>query len=120
MKKQVVHAFRIFYSVAREKVKAVRRNRSWSSVRESHLKLHGKCCACGGTKMLQVHHIVPVSVDPSKELDSTNLITLCMGPSECHLEIGHRGSWRRDNPNVIADAANFLAERQLIENVKKT
>ena len=111
MKKQVVHAFRVFLSVAREKVKTIGRSRKWPALRESHLKQHSKCCACGGEQRLQVHHIVPVHINPSRELDSTNLITLCMGPDECHLEIGHRGSWKRDNPDVVVDAASFLARR---------
>jgi 5-methylcytosine-specific restriction endonuclease McrA len=116
LKKQAVHAFRIFYSTVREKVKVLRRSRGWASLRESHLKQHGACCACGGTKRLQVHHIVPVHVDPKRELDSSNLITLCMGPEECHLEVGHRGSWKRDNPNVIIDAAKVLERHRSTKN----
>lgn len=112
MKRRAVHTFRVFYSIAREKIKAIGRSPKWPSVRESHLKQHPLCSACGGESRLQVHHIVPVHVDPSKELDNSNLITLCMGSSECHLVIGHDGSWKRDNPNVVHDAADFLLKHK--------
>jgi 5-methylcytosine-specific restriction endonuclease McrA len=36
---------------------------------------------------LQVHHIIPISVDDSLKLDNDNLITLC---PRCHHEVeGH-------------------------------
>lgn len=52
-------------------------------------------------KGLHVHHIVPFHVDPSKELDPTNLITLC--GKYCHYTIGHLMDYKSWNPNVIED-----------------
>jgi hypothetical protein len=50
---------------------------------------------------------VPYSVDRSRELDPSNLLTLCATP--CHLVHGHLMSWRRWNASVAADAAAYLA-----------
>jgi hypothetical protein len=81
---------------------------------------HDVCACCGCRLHLQVHHIKPFHLWPSLELqDGTgvapatggagatpNFITLCMGPFECHLEIGHAGSFRSEgNPRVVEDAA---------------
>jgi hypothetical protein len=57
--------------------------------------------------LLQVHHIVPFSVAPDLELEVSNLLTLCMGDFDCHLRLGHGGSFRCYNPRVIEDAAEF-------------
>lgn len=81
----------------------VRKKRSskWKAVRGNHLKKEGWCRYCGGIKNLEVHHIVPFHINPHKELDETNLITLCEDiGKDCHLKIGHLGSWRNINPNV--------------------
>jgi len=83
------------------------RSSAWPSVRESHLQLHPRCAACGGKDKLNVHHIVSFSVDPSLELESSNLITLCTnGPGgiNCHLVVGHAGNFKCRNPSVVADA----------------
>lgn len=54
------------------------------------------------------HHVIPVHVDPSKELDGDNLITLCEGPSfNCHLFFGHLRDWTNFNPNVRSDAEEW-------------
>jgi hypothetical protein len=52
---------------------------------------------------------MPFHDQPSMELDPKNLITLCMGKTECHLTIGHGGSFEQYNPNVARDAADVLA-----------
>ena len=43
-----------------------------------------KCINCGSKKELQVHHIVPVSVDIGKAIDINNGQTLCF---DCHLSV---------------------------------
>jgi 5-methylcytosine-specific restriction endonuclease McrA len=59
---------------------------------------------------LEVHHKIPVSVDPSRELDETNLITLCMYPTQKdHFHVGHLGNWKDYNRNVVKDAAFMLS-----------
>lgn len=79
-----------------------RRSTRWPAVRARHLQREPECQACGAVEHLQVHHVVPVHVDPSRELDDDNLISLCEppGPGGCHLSIGHLGSWRRWNTAV--------------------
>jgi 5-methylcytosine-specific restriction endonuclease McrA len=101
------HAFNVFFAIVREKSKTLRRDKLWPMVRAAHLESNDSCAACGKKKKIQVHHIIPVHIDPSFELDSENLITLCMGQYECHLNVGHKGSWRNHNPNVRKDAQDF-------------
>ena len=74
-----------------------RRSGEWRSVEKHHLRLHPVCACCGTDEDLQVHHIEPFHVDPSKELDPDNLITLCRPH---HLWVGHLGSWKSWNPKV--------------------
>jgi len=78
-----------------------KRSPEWRGVEQAHLKQQDYCMYCGGQSNLQVHHVEPFHLDPSKELDPTNLITLCekMG-SDCHLHIGHLGNWKNFNPQV--------------------
>ena len=82
------------------------RSGEWSTVRKKHLKEHGVCEACGGTKGLEVHHVDPYHLNPEKELDPDNLITLCEANKSitCHRCIGHLGNYKRSNPDVKRDA----------------
>jgi 5-methylcytosine-specific restriction enzyme A len=86
------------------------RSPQWPSVRAEHLKVHGECAACGQKDKLQVHHILPFHVHPEKELDPSNLITLCVdgvGHTNCHLMFGHAGNFKCHNENVAEDAKRF-------------
>ena len=78
-----------------------KRSPEWHKVEKMHIAVQGWCMYCGGTQNLQVHHVEPFHLDPTKELDMTNLITLCekIG-SDCHLHIGHLGNWKNFNPQV--------------------
>jgi 5-methylcytosine-specific restriction endonuclease McrA len=82
------------------------RSSSWSKVRKQHISEFPKCAACGRSKKLDVHHIVPVSVDPSKELDPSNLITLCSDP--CHFVFGHLMDYKSWNKDVVNDTKVYL------------
>lgn len=104
---KILHGINLFFSVVREKSKEIRRAGVWDMVRAAHLELHPSCAACGSIEKLQVHHIIPVHVDPSWELHCDNLITLCMDIKECHLNVGHLGSWKRHNPNVEKEAKDL-------------
>ena len=85
------------------------RSPRWRSVRDAHLDWHPMCAACGEKKHLNVHHIEPFHVAPTRELDIENLITLCEHPSHnCHLLFGHCLSWKAYNPFVRGDAAHML------------
>jgi hypothetical protein len=80
------------------------RSPQWPAVRAAWLCVHPECAACGARKELRVHHIVPVHVDPARECDLANLLTLC---DRCHLLIGHLGDYRSWNADVVADAARL-------------
>lgn len=86
-----------------------KRSDEWPKVRAEHLKKHPKCAACGGDKKLNVHHIVPFHDNPELELEPSNFITLCVANKwlNCHLCIGHIGSFKNDNPNVVKDAEHM-------------
>lgn len=74
--------------------------------------LRGKRCVCCGSKgPLTGHHKVPYHVDPSRELDETNVAPICDG-TDCHLVVGHLKDFKLWNVDFDADAAAFLAKRQ--------
>ena len=83
-----------------------KRSSKWPAVRKNHLAKHPCCAVCGGTEKVEVHHIIPFHQDPSLELESTNLISLCEGLKSCnhHLWFGHLGNYKKTNPDVIKDA----------------
>lgn len=74
------------------------RSSKWGAVRAAHLLREPVCQACGRSKNLQVHHVIPVAFDKTRELDPENLITLCGDP--CHLVFGHFLSYRCYNKHV--------------------
>lgn len=77
----------------------------WARTRKEHLEREPACAACGRTKDLQVHHIVPYHVDRSRECDPANLVTVCADP--CHLVFGHFLDFRKSNPNVREDCRRY-------------
>jgi 5-methylcytosine-specific restriction protein A len=77
------------------------RSPQWQAVRKEHLKKESRCRACGKNKNLEVHHIVPVHIDPNRELDPSNLITLCS--EQCHLMFGHLMDFKSWNSSVVED-----------------
>lgn len=86
------------------------RSSQWTSIRKEFLSKHNKCEACGKKKDLEVHHIVPVHVDPSLELDQNNLITLCS--NSCHILFGHLMDFKSWNPDVSIDCENIQTKIQ--------
>ena len=84
------------------------RSGKWPRVRAKHLEREPRCAACGKGDELEVHHIEPYHLDPSKELDDGNLITLCADP--CHLVHGHLMSWSRWNPSVREECRAYAAK----------
>ena len=83
------------------------RDSRWREVRAEHIQKEPVCQACGKTTKLDVHHIVPVAIDKSRELDPENLITLCNQP--CHLVFGHFMSYYCYNSAVRKMAAEYRA-----------
>lgn len=83
---------------------------AWPRVRREHLEREPACAACGRSKDLEVHHIKPYHEHPERELDPTNLVTLCADP--CHLVFGHLLDFRRrSNPHVREDAKRYRERR---------
>ena len=74
-----------------------KRSSKWRSVRNKFIESNDECACCGSMKKLQVHHIEPFCIAPERELDTTNLITLC---SRCHLFVGHCGWWAAYNSKL--------------------
>jgi len=109
MLRRIASGFAKARSIVREGGKSRNRSAHWNELRDEYLSLHPSCAACGGTFMLQVHHVVPFSIAAGLELDPTNLLTLCMGEFDCHLKLGHGGSFRYYNPHVREFASDFLA-----------
>lgn len=82
----------------------------WRYVRAAHLKTEPKCAACGRETNLDVHHIIPVHINPNRELDPTNLITLCS--DRCHIVFGHFMCYLCYNPDVRKMAAEYRVKLQ--------
>ena len=92
------------------------RSPEWPRVRAQYLGEHPACAACGrehDPKAMEVHHRQPFHLDPAKELDLANLITLCQHEScNCHLVFGHLLNYKAFNPDVDGDAASYLEKLQ--------
>ena len=76
----------------------------WERFEKEYWKKHPNekfCHACGETKRVELHHIIPRHIDPSKIFDESNLIPLCRC---CHFRIGHLRNWDNYNPNVVEDS----------------
>lgn len=85
------------------------RSPHWQTFRNRYLV--GKSCACCGmSKSVEAHHIVPLTLAPELELDERNLIPLCScnHGCDCHLLVGHLGSFLSFNPFVVEDARLWL------------
>ena len=77
----------------------------------TYLTAHPVCQFCNkpGGKV-EVHHIIPVSVDPARAADMTNMITLHRKP-DCHMIVGHLGNFRDYNRNVVQVCAAMVDEK---------
>lgn len=118
----LAHAYRLALSKRREAKKRSERSPRWRHVEKQHLALHPTCAACGSRKHVQVHHVTPFNTNPKLELDFANLLSLCMDRHECHLRIGHGGSFSAYSKTVVADAALVLAhpdQRPRVEAMAK-
>lgn len=90
----------------RKYIRYAYRSPQWQSVRKIHLVNNNVCAACGRNKKLEVHHIVPVHIDASKELELDNLITLCDDP--CHFVFGHLMDYKSWNKHIVNDCLVYL------------
>ncbi len=91
--------------------RGTKRSPKWPAARREHLKKFPRCAVCGGKKKVEVHHILPFHLHPMLELDPTNFVSLCENKRDgvhCHLLVGHLGSFKSFNPDVLLDAANWM------------
>ena len=101
----IKHAYRKYQHDNRDAKVESKRSAHWPAVEHAWLETHPVCDACGSTHNLNVHHVIPFASDPSKELDISNLITLCMSKDRhCHLLLGHGGLFRAYSLTIISDA----------------
>lgn len=91
------------------------RSGKWKTVRKNHLINNPECAACGRKNNLEVHHIEPYQLNPERELDPTNLITLC--DDYCHFVFGHLMDYRSWNVNVVEDCKRY---KEQIDNKPHT
>lgn len=119
MLKTIKHGINLLRHSLRDMGVAAKRSDKWPTVEKHFLQANPTCAACGGKNRLNVHHCMPFHLDPTKELDSTNLITLCMSEKECHLHIGHGGSFKQYCPNVRQYAAEVLAHPNQFDAIVK-
>lgn len=76
---------------------AAPRSSKWRAVRDKYAAEH-PCCQyryCQECNELFVHHKVPFRLDPARELDPTNLVTVC---KTHHLYVCHNGNFRDEVP----------------------
>lgn len=119
MLKTIKHGINLIRHSLRDVGVGAKRSNKWPTVEKHFREAHPACAACGGIARLNIHHCVPFHLDPEKELDPNNLITLCMGEKECHLHIGHGGSFRNWVKNVREYAAEALSHPEKFESIVK-
>ena len=119
MFESIHHAMRVVSSSIRERSKRKKRSPQWPRVEKVVLIQRPACEACGGIVRRQVHHKKPFHLYPELELDTNNLIVLCMGPKECHIRIGHGDDFKAFNPNVVRDAVTVLDRDELRPGIEK-
>jgi 5-methylcytosine-specific restriction protein A len=123
MLKFVKHVINQVRAVFRDTMTGGKRSPQWPKVEKAFRAAHPTCAACGTTEKIQVHHKHPFHLFPALELDPNNLISLCMGPNECHLLVGHGDNFKAWNPNVEADSAETLSHPEeratVIEHAKQ-
>jgi 5-methylcytosine-specific restriction endonuclease McrA len=88
--------------VPNKKKNHVSDKRKWLDVQRKYKRHNPKCEICGTTANIEVHHIVPVSENPSLEFEPSNLISLCRKGRNCHLVHGHLGNFNKSNPNILS------------------
>ena len=80
------------------------RSSKWRKIRAEYIKINPVCEVCGKKRTLfnslEVHHVIPVSIDKTKELDDNNLITFCR---EHHFLFGHLRYWKSYNKEAKQD-----------------
>ena len=81
----------------------VPRSSQWPTFRKTHIKDHCEVCGKKGTflKPLELHHVEPYNINPSRELDPTNVQTGCR---RCHQLVYHLDNFHSWNIDAQEDA----------------
>ena len=90
--------------------KGKKRSHEWRECRNRFIRRFPECAACGGTKKLEVHHVIPFHDAPELELKHWNLMTLCRRKKygiSCHQLVGHIGNYRDINPKARSMASEM-------------
>lgn len=115
--KTVKHHINIIRSKFRDIGVKERRSGKWGALEKKFLSEHPACEVCGSKSHLQIHHKKPFHIHPELELDENNLITLCMNAHECHLKIGHGGSFRSYNANIEEDVKTLKQDLSKFDEI---
>lgn len=79
-----------------KKVEGVWRNKWQNRMRDKLSLEQSRCCSvCKEEATLEIHHIVPVCVDPSRCFDEDNIVAVC---KDCHKEYHSEQGWQTGNP----------------------
>jgi len=84
--------------------KAIHSSSEVRKAKNVHREASPRCLICNAKSCISngnrndVHHLLPVHVRPDLAADPDNLITLCR---RHHFWVGHAGSWRSYNENVL-------------------
>ena len=91
-------------------------NWGWQRCKREFFKVVPKECACcSNKKKIHVHHIKPRHCYPALALVMSNLIALC---ADCHLRIGHLGSYFNYNA-AIEDVAMYVRKHSELKENRK-
>jgi predicted restriction endonuclease len=100
--------FRFLRTIFNKEDQFGKRSPGWRNVRNKFVKNNPRCSACGSKNNLEVHHITPYHIDPSLELEHSNLIVLCRNH---HYTFGHFCDWTSWNKDVQTDVVVYNAKR---------
>jgi hypothetical protein len=96
---------KVFYQPIKLKIVRIKKEVVRKSfIRKKILKRdHYECVLCLSREKLCIHHIIPVNIDPSKELDKKNLVTLCF---HCHKKV-HGIGWKNIDYDLMEKLASY-------------
>lgn len=91
------------------------RSPQWPAVRKRHIDGHPNCVVCG-RKAEEVHHLRPFHLEPSLELEPSNLRSLCR---DCHFAVGHLWNFSNENPDLDAHAEMLRTAKRAADERRK-
>ncbi len=96
------------YSLEFARTQGRPRSGQWRAFQAKLIEGHPFCAACGRNHGLIAHHILPFWKYPKLELVESNILILGEdGTINCHLWIGHLGSFFSWNVNAVNDAVKL-------------